>query len=60
MPVPAPTDAIPALLLLHVPPVVVLLSVVAEPTHTAAVPVMAAGSALIVTVTVLAQPVPNV
>lgn len=48
------------LVLLHVPPVVVLVSVVFEPTHTEPAPVMAAGNGLQVTVNVLKQPVPSV
>ena len=35
--------------LLHVPPAVALLKVVVDPTHTLVVPVIAAGSGLIVT-----------
>jgi hypothetical protein len=46
--------------LLHTPPAVALLKVVVEPTHTLVVPVMAAGSALTVTVLVTAHPVPRV
>jgi hypothetical protein len=46
-------------LLLHVPPVVVLLTVVVSPAHTCSVPVMAAGSGFTVTVAVRIQPVPS-
>ena len=49
-PVKEPTDAIPELLLVHVPPDDALASVVVKPTHTLVVPVIAAGSGLIVTV----------
>jgi hypothetical protein len=45
-------------LLLHVPPDVLLASVVAEPAHTAIVPVTDAGSGLTVTIAVLVQPAP--
>jgi hypothetical protein len=48
------------LVLLHVPPVVVLVSVVFEPTHTEPAPEMATGNGLQVTVIVLKQPVPSV
>jgi hypothetical protein len=44
-------------LLLHEPPVVVLLNVVVLPTHTLVVPVIAAGSAFTVTIAVMLQPV---
>jgi hypothetical protein len=47
-------------LLVHVPPVVVLSSVVVNPSHTASAPVMAAGNWFTVTVAVAMQPVPNV
>lgn len=53
----APTVAVVASLLLHVPPVVVLLKVVTEPSQTLAVPVMPAGIAITVTVAVVLQPV---
>jgi hypothetical protein len=48
------------LLLLHVPPVGVALSVVLVPGHTVAVPVMAEGGASVVTVVVVLQPVGSV
>ncbi len=48
------------LVLLHTPPVLVVLSVVVLPTHTCGVPVMALGSALTVIVVVVIQPVPTV
>ena len=44
-----PTVAVVALLLLHVPPVGVLLSVLLLPTHTVGVPPITAGRALTVT-----------
>ena len=44
------------LLLLHDPPVVSLLKVVVAPSHTKAMPVMAAGSAFMVSMAVLKQP----
>ncbi len=43
-PVPAPTVATAVLLLLHAPPVLVVLSVVVCPTQALVLPVMAAGS----------------
>ena len=58
-PEPEPTVAL-ALLLLHVPLPVASLSVVVRPTQTFIVPVMAAGSGLMVTMVVLIQPVGNV
>lgn len=54
-PVVDPIEAL-ALLLLHVPPVVASLRAVVLPMHTFVVPVMAAGSALTVTVVVTAHP----
>jgi hypothetical protein len=45
------------LLLLHVPPVDVFVSVVVIPKHTTGVPVIAAGSGLTVTSAVEIQPV---
>jgi hypothetical protein len=47
-------------LLLHVPPPVVLLSVVVYPTHSTAEPVRAAGNVFTVTVAVVKHPVNNV
>lgn len=55
-----PIIALVVLVLLQVPPVVVLLSVAFEPTHTEPAPVMAAGNGLQVTVNVLKQSVPSV
>lgn len=55
-PVLLPTVATPTVPLVHVPPVVALLSVVIEPTHTVAVPVMAAGAPIIQTLYVAKQP----
>lgn len=59
MPLLAPTVATPVLLLLHTPPLVLLLSVVAEPAHTDAVPVIDE-SGLTVTTVVAIQPAPVV
>ena len=47
------------LLLLHVPPAGVEFNVVVKPTHTAALPVIAVGLALTVTVAVTVHPVPK-
>ena len=55
-----PTPATAALLLLQTPPDVLWLKVVAEPTHTAAVPANAEGALLTVSVTDAAQPVASV
>ena len=52
-----PTVATPVALLVHVPPLVVLVSVVVIPTQVLAVPAIASGSGLTVTVTDLKQPV---
>jgi hypothetical protein len=52
-----PTVAVAVLLLLHVPPVVVLVSEIAAPSQTVAGPVMAAGSGLTVSSADEAQPV---
>jgi hypothetical protein len=49
IPVPAPTVATAVLLLLHAPPVLVVLSVVVWPTQALVLPVIAAGSGLTVT-----------
>lgn len=57
MPVEDPTTAIAVELLLHVPPGVLLLSVVVLPLHTSVVPVIAAGNGFTVTVAVV-KPVP--
>jgi hypothetical protein len=54
-PVAATTVALGSVLLLHVPPAVADASVVVRPTHTAAVPVIAAGSAFTVSVVALKQ-----
>src|SRR5947209_4732202 len=56
MPVPDPMVAVPVLTLVHVPPEVASVSVVIPPTHATGVPVIAAGTALIVSVAVLKQP----
>lgn len=56
-PVPDPTDAIDALLLIQLPPEVALARVVVDPTQTLAVPVIDAGNAFTVTTRVLKQPV---
>ena len=53
------TLAVPDKLLVHVPPVGVELNVVVEPIQTDAVPVIAAGEALTVTVANDSQPVPK-
>ena len=58
-PEPEPTVAL-ALLLLQVPVPVASLSVVVRPTQTFMVPVIEAGSGLMVTKVVLIQPVGNV
>jgi hypothetical protein len=47
------TEAIIGKVLLHVPPVVVLARVVADPTQTVAMPVIAAGNGWTVATTVL-------
>jgi hypothetical protein len=59
-PLSEPIVATAVLLLLHVPPVVVLLNVVVLPTHTAVMPVIAPGSGLTVIMVEVKQPVPNV
>ena len=53
MPLSEPTVATEVLVLLHVQPVVVVFSVVVSPTHSDALPVIAAGSGFTVTVAVL-------
>ena len=55
-----PIVATPVLLLAHVPPVGVLLSVDVLPTHTTGDPIINPGSGLIVTVVVVRQPVGRV
>jgi hypothetical protein len=55
-PVVDPIVAFDGSLLCHVPPVVVLLSVVVAFTHIAAVPVIAAGAGLIVTLIAASGP----
>ncbi len=55
-PVVSPTVAVELLLLLQVAPAVVVDKVVVAPIHTEAVPVMAPGSGLTVTVTAALQP----
>ena len=57
MPEPVPIVATPVVLLVHVPPLVALVSVVVAPTHTLAVPPIVAGFALIVAVVTARQPV---
>ena len=59
VPEPPPTVAIEASLVVHVPPAVVLLSVVTLPWHTVAVPVMGEGM-FTLTVVVAVQPPPKV
>ena len=51
-----PMLPMPVWLLLQLPPLVVLLRVVVLPSHSAAVPLMAAGDVLTVTVAVVRQP----
>ncbi len=53
---PDTTVATPPALLVHVPPLVVEARVVVDPTHTDAVPVIAAGGAFTVTVVDVVQP----
>ena len=53
---PEPSTAALALLLLHVPPAVISLKAVTDPTHTTAVPVIADGNEFIVTVTLPCVP----
>ncbi len=57
-PVVAPTEAIVALLLPHVPPVVASLSNVVNPAQTCSVPVTGDGAVFTVTIAVALQPVP--
>ena len=59
-PVVMPTVAVERELLVHVPPAIISVSVIVEPTQTSLLPIMAGGNAYTVTVTVAAQPVPNV
>ena len=62
MPVTNPVEvmvAIVVLLLLQTPPMVASLSVVVDPTHTLAMPVIAGGPAVIVTPKVEVQLPPN-
>jgi hypothetical protein len=47
--------AIPALLLLHVPPVMASLSSVASPSHTSETPLIKGGMGLTVTIAVVVQ-----
>lgn len=56
IPVLAPTDAIAALLLLHVPPLTVLVNVAVLPTQAFVLPPIADGLAFTVIVVVTAQP----
>jgi len=51
-----PTVAVPVLLLLQVPPLVLHVSVVVLPSHTAAVPLIAAGELFTTIVSVVKQP----
>ena len=60
IPVPAPTEAIEVLLLLHVPPLVASLSEVVSPTQTLLTPVIADGVGLTVSIIVVVQPAGNV
>jgi hypothetical protein len=55
-----PTEAVAGVLLLHVPPVVILVSVMDEPRHTLPGPEIAAGNGLMVTMADVLQPVPRV
>jgi hypothetical protein len=59
-PLSEPTMATTVLLLLQMPPAVEVLRVVVLPTHTAVMPVIAAGSGLTVIIVVVRQPVPKV
>ena len=54
-PVPAPIDAMPELLLLHVPPATVLLRLVKEPAQTSSVPNTGESVGLTVTTMVVIQ-----
>lgn len=56
MPVAEPTVATAVLLLSHVPPAVALDNVVVPPMHMAILPVIGAGSAFIVSSTLVEQP----
>ena len=56
-PVVAPTNASTGLLLLHMPPAVVLLSVMLSFRHTPPAPLIGAGKEVTVTILVAAQPV---
>ena len=56
MPEVAPIVAIAVLLLVHVPPAAVLVSVVVEPIHTSAVPAIEAGKGFTVNEAVRIQP----
>jgi hypothetical protein len=57
--IPAVTDAIPLLLLAHVPPPVASVNVVEDPTHTEVAPLIAAGTGQTVTGLVTRQPLPD-
>jgi hypothetical protein len=59
MPVPAPTEAIAGLLLLHTPPEVGCVRVRVWPSQTESVPTMADGAGVTVTTTVDRQPAVN-
>lgn len=58
-PVVTPIVATAVLSLVHVPPVVLLLSVVVAPVHIAVVPVIGPGAAVTVIVAVTLQDVPS-
>jgi hypothetical protein len=60
IPVAEPTVAVVTSLLLHVPPLVLLVKFVVAPVHIVPVPVIAEGNALTVTVVVALQPVGKV
>ena len=61
VPVVAPTVAVPAALLLQVPPLVAQASVVVAPTHIVVMPVMAAGAGFtVIGFTAVQPPVVNV
>ena len=59
IPVVAPTDAMAGLLLLHIPPGSASLSVVVEPAHRLALPVMGEVPGMAFTVIVVITPVPQ-
>ena len=59
-PVPEPTVAIKGSLLIHEPPAVASLNVIACPSHTFGPPVIVAGNGLTVVMAVVIQPVGSV